>query len=362
MKRNNVIYILLALVLSLPFVALLESVHGAAKPYYQGKTITFIAPHEAGGGTDITARIWSRFLPPHIPGKPAIIVRNMPGGGASVGGNYAYSAPKDGLTLMVGSSNTGIGSLLQTKGVKYNYESMPIVCMVGTAEVMVGWPEFIKTYKDFTKAPKLIFGMEPLPNPSTATWLIFKDATGTKSHDVLSFQGGADRALAWYQKETNLTWLTAPQYSQSAKSEVDKGIAVIMMQSGLLALDGTMRRSSSWPNIPTVGEVWKELTGKDPSGIEWEACLAMLGYCRTANKPLLFPPGTPQEYVNILIEASSKMIKDPGYQEAAKKAFGGEPTWAGKEAVDIMKFANSFAGKTRPWLQQFMEKRGNVKF
>jgi hypothetical protein len=56
------------------------------------------------------------------------------------------------------------------------------------------------------------------------------------------------------------------------------------------------------------------------------------------------------------------MIKDPGYIETAKKAFGGEPTWAGKDAVNIMKFANSFAGKTRPWLRQFMEKRGNVKF
>ncbi|MDI7260029.1 MAG: hypothetical protein QME90_08930 [Thermodesulfobacteriota bacterium] len=359
MKRSNAIYIILALVVSFTLVA---SLGYAQKPYYEGKTITFVVPHDAGGGTDVTARVWSKWLPPHIPGMPTIIVRNMPGGGASVGGNFVYTAPKDGLTLLVGSSNTGIGSLLQTKGVKYSYESMPVVCLIGVAEVMVGWIDNTKSYKDFPKAKNLIYGMEPLPNPSTATWLILKDVTGVKSKDVLAFQGGADRALAWYQKETNLTWLTSPQFSQSAKSDVDKGNAVALMQSGLLNLDGKMVRGSYWPDAPTVGEVWKDLSGKDPSGIEWEAILAMLGYCRTANKPLVFPPGTPEDLVNILREAASKMIADPGYQEAAKKVFAGEPTWGSKEAVGILKFANSFAAKTRPWLQKFMEERGGVKF
>ena len=112
MKRSNAIYLMPALVVSLTLVALLGYAHSAPatkKPYYEGKTITFIVPNEAGGGTDITARVWAKWLAPHIPGKPTIIIRNMPGAAGSTGSNYAYgAAPKDGTTLLVGNSNTSI--------------------------------------------------------------------------------------------------------------------------------------------------------------------------------------------------------------------------------------------------------------
>ena len=44
---------------------------------------------------------WSRnHLPKQIPGKPEIIVQNMPGGGSLTAANYVYSVAKpDGLTL-----------------------------------------------------------------------------------------------------------------------------------------------------------------------------------------------------------------------------------------------------------------------
>lgn len=360
MNKRQSIFVLLALAVSFPFVGFQGTAHGA--PYYEGKTITFVVPHSAGGGTDITARLWAKFLPQFIPGKPTIVVRNMPGGGASVGGNYVANSRPDGLTVLIGSSNTGVGSLLQTSGVDYSYEEMPVFILASVAEVMVGWTDITKSHKDFLTAKNLIFGMEPLPNPSAATWLILKDAVGFKSKDVLAFQGGADRALAWFQKETNVTWLTSPQYSRSAKSEVEKGTAVKLMQSGLLSKKGEMVRSEYFSDVPTPGEVWKDLTGKAPSGIEWEATLALLGYARTSNKPALLPKGTPDNILQILRSAAVKMLADPEYQEAATKIFGGDPQYAGEDARDILNFASSFAKKTRPWLRKFMEERGGVKF
>jgi hypothetical protein len=291
-----------------------------------------------------------------------IVVRNMPGGAASMGGNYVAVSRPDGLTALIGSSNTATGSLLQTRGVKYSYEKMPVWAVASVAEVMVGWTDITKSFKDFLKRDDLIFGMEPLPNPSTATWIILKEACGFKSKDVLAFQGGADRALAWYQKETNLTWLTSPQYSQSAKSDVEKGKAAKIMQSGLLNKKGEMVRSEYFKDVPTTGEVWKDLTGKDPSGIEWEAVLALLGYARTCNKPALLPEGTPDNIVQIYRTAAEKMLQDPEYQKAAHKIYGGDPQYAGAEARDILNFANNFAAKTRPWLRDFMTKKGGVRF
>ncbi|MGH7829603.1 MAG: Bug family tripartite tricarboxylate transporter substrate binding protein, partial [Candidatus Binatia bacterium] len=51
--------------------------HAAA--YFEGKTITIVVGYKPGGGYDRTARMLARHLPDHIPGKPSIIVQNMPG-------------------------------------------------------------------------------------------------------------------------------------------------------------------------------------------------------------------------------------------------------------------------------------------
>jgi tripartite-type tricarboxylate transporter receptor subunit TctC len=59
-----------------------------AKPFYEGKTIQFFVASGPGATTDISARLVSRYLGKHIPGNPAIIVQNMPGGGGLVGANY----------------------------------------------------------------------------------------------------------------------------------------------------------------------------------------------------------------------------------------------------------------------------------
>ncbi|MBI2858418.1 MAG: hypothetical protein HYX90_05000, partial [Chloroflexi bacterium] len=69
---------------------------------FAGKTIDLIVPSGAGGGLDLTARVYAKILPRYLPGNPAIVVKNMPGGGATIGGNYFYNAKPDGLTLCVG--------------------------------------------------------------------------------------------------------------------------------------------------------------------------------------------------------------------------------------------------------------------
>src|SRR5205085_11594713 len=68
--------------------------------FYSGKTITLIISAGTGGGYDTNARLVARHLGRHIPGNPAIVPKNMPGGGHLVAANYMYNvAPKDGTSL-----------------------------------------------------------------------------------------------------------------------------------------------------------------------------------------------------------------------------------------------------------------------
>ena len=47
-----------------------------------------IVPYTEGGGTDLYARLFVPYLRKHLPGKPTVVIRNMPGGGSIMGSNY----------------------------------------------------------------------------------------------------------------------------------------------------------------------------------------------------------------------------------------------------------------------------------
>lgn len=50
-----------------------------AVPSYGGKVLTIIVGYAPGGTWDKVARLLSKHLPKYLPGKPSIIVQNMPG-------------------------------------------------------------------------------------------------------------------------------------------------------------------------------------------------------------------------------------------------------------------------------------------
>lgn len=105
-----------------------------AAPYYEGKVITLVVTAEAGGTPDLVARIFAKYLPKYIPGKPNVIVQNIPGGGGRTGANYIYSATPDGLTIGVTFRSLPFAQLLdkKTSGIKFDlrkfsYIGSPIV-------------------------------------------------------------------------------------------------------------------------------------------------------------------------------------------------------------------------------------------
>src|SRR5262249_60808882 len=73
----------------------LSAVPASAEDFYAGKTVTIVV---SGGGTYETyGRLFARHLPKHIPGRPAMIVQSMPGGGGIRAASFLYRiAPRDG--------------------------------------------------------------------------------------------------------------------------------------------------------------------------------------------------------------------------------------------------------------------------
>src|ERR1041385_6713298 len=67
-----------------------------AADFYADKQINMIVGSAVSGGYDAYARLVARHWPKHIPGKPTIVVQNMPAAGSLAAMNaLANTAPRD---------------------------------------------------------------------------------------------------------------------------------------------------------------------------------------------------------------------------------------------------------------------------
>src|SRR3970040_343588 len=72
----------------------------AVADFYQGKTVTVVAPSGAGGSVYQSALLVSNHLGRNIPGSPTSIVQSRPGGGGVTAANYVIKAgEKDGTVV-----------------------------------------------------------------------------------------------------------------------------------------------------------------------------------------------------------------------------------------------------------------------
>src|SRR5262250_3242442 len=77
----------------------------AEDDFYKGKQIRLIISSGPAGVYDTFGRLLARFLPAHLPGRPTIVVQNMPGASGIRTTNYLFNnAPRDG-TVIAGVHN-----------------------------------------------------------------------------------------------------------------------------------------------------------------------------------------------------------------------------------------------------------------
>src|SRR5215470_11063683 len=97
-----------ALALGLSFACGLAAVHAVrAQPWaddYPSRTVTFICPFPAGGGTDILTRMLAQELQDKL--KRPVIVDNRPGAGTQIAASAVARSAPDGHTLLLAPVTT----------------------------------------------------------------------------------------------------------------------------------------------------------------------------------------------------------------------------------------------------------------
>src|SRR5690349_11369869 len=191
----------------LALAAMLLPLAAPAQPNFAGKTITIIVGYKPGGGYDATARLLARHLPDHVPGKPTVIVQNMPGGNSIIAANHMYNVAKpDGLTIGTFNRNLPIAQLTKVQGVKYDITKFAWIGSAAYETTILAIRNDLpyKTFAELRKAKEPVVIGSTGPGANTYDFpLLLKDMLGLNFKIVSGYSSSADIMLAVERKEAD---------------------------------------------------------------------------------------------------------------------------------------------------------------
>src|ERR671935_1799455 len=306
----------LALLLGL---ALALSAH-AQNPPYAGKTVTIIVGYKPGGGYDATARLLARHLPKHIPGKPTVIVQNMPGGNSIIAANHLYNVAKpDGLTIGTFNRNLPIAQLTNVQGVKFDMRKFAWIGSAANETTILAIRTDLpyKSFEELRKAKEPVVIGSTGPGANTYDFpLLLKDLAGFNFKIVSGYSSSADIMLAVERKEVDGR---AGSYT-SLKPFIDRKLVRPIIRA--------RSNESGIENLPV-----DESFAPNPRA---KAIMALRSAPEVIARPYVLPPATSADIVKTMREAFDATLKDPALLAEAKKAKMDIDFTPGDEAVKIL--------------------------
>jgi tripartite-type tricarboxylate transporter receptor subunit TctC len=283
----------LLLGLSLPAGA-----HAQAAPdFYANKQIRLIVGYVSGNDYDIGSRLLAKYLPRHIPGRPAVIVQNMPQASSIVAANFTYNqAPRDGTVLATFTRNLTNLVVLGERKITTNPRrfiwlgatSFPFrVCVVGrTAPVQT--PDDL-----FTR--ELIVGSLGAANINNILPTVLNHVLGTKFRIVEGYRGSPEIILAVERGEVEGVCNSYGNF-KGAEQQIRDGKLRILFHT-------EERPMTEIPGVPSIHDYVK--TEDQRRLIRFVFASAEFG------RPYVFPPDVPQDRVDIMRKAIAAATADP---------------------------------------------------
>lgn len=332
---------------------------------FSGKTIEYVIPFAVGGGSDVWARFNAPYLSKYLPGKPTVVVKNVPGGGSITGTNqFAAQAKPDGLTMLGTSGSTQFPFLLGDKRVKYDYTEWKVILAAPTGGVAYISPKFgVKSVAEVgkLKGQQLVYGNQGATSLDLVPMLGFR-MLGLDVKHVFGMKGRGEGRLAFERGEATIDYQTTSAYLKSSVPLVKEGKAVPLFSWGTLDDKGSIVRDPTFPDLPSIKEAIEMVTGKAPSGLEWDVFKAFLISGFPAQKLLVLPKGTPDDIVNTYRAAVRTMQKDDDYKKGAVEALGGYEQVTDAAGEALYREGTTITPEARKWVQDYLSTNYQVKF
>jgi tripartite-type tricarboxylate transporter receptor subunit TctC len=282
-----------------------------ATDFYADKTIDFIVGSNPGGGYDVYARAIARHLSKHIPGKPNIVVKNMPGAGSAKAVVFVHSiAPKDGTVIGASFPGALMEPLLGDRG-KAQYDPTKLQYLAtadnGTRICVTWHTSKTKTFMD-AQTLKTVLGASQAGGSSRDYAFMHNRLNGTKFEVVSGYKGSVDILLAIERGEVEgmcgFDWSSIktqrPDWVRDKK--VNFLVQVAMQPEPTLTKMG-------------VPSLWSFISNPEDRQVA-----ELIVTQQVFGRPYFAPPGTPAAQVKILRDAFSAVLTDKDFLVDAEKA------------------------------------------
>lgn len=287
-------------------LAVLPSPVAAAEPYFPGNTITINVAGTAGGLFDLMSRTLGEHYGRHLPGNPTIVVKDQPGGGGLVAGNFLYNvAPKDG-TVLAYVGPIAMDPLLHPGSGRAKFEATKFswIGSLGTSHsVLVIWSASpIKTVNDLFTKETVVAGTGA---GATTDFYpkVLNDVLGTKFKLITGYQGSKETYIAIERGEAYGRFNSWDALKSSNASWLKEKKAFVILQAAF-------RRHPELPDVPNVLDFAK--TEQQKQTLRFMVAPSEM-------RPIAGPPGIAADRVKALRDAFMKTMKDPAYLADANK-------------------------------------------
>jgi len=287
------------------------SASAADMAFFNGKTITLIAPDNPGGSFDV----WSRLLAP-LMGQylhATVNVQNIPPGNTIVGQNQLASSTADGLTI--GWLNIGEDITNQTKGVPgvtFDPTKTAFVGVAGQGDfVLVADPaSSYKSFDDIVKAAAPVPTLDVTSGTADLALRLIYGAYGVKAKYITGYESSKLLAAGFLRHDAPVAF-QEPVVFQSA---IQAGQALPLLI--LSALDPSNPIAGKMASVPTLDKLEQS---NPPSSATAKATLDELKTIVNDGQVLAAPPGTPAGRVAALTAAMQSAMTQSSLLDQARK-------------------------------------------
>jgi tripartite-type tricarboxylate transporter receptor subunit TctC len=301
----------------------------SVEKFYKGRAMKLAVGSSAGGGYDTFARLLSRHINRHIPGKPRIVVQNMPGAGGLRVTNWVYNkARKDGSVFSGIQRGVAFEPLFGAYAKKAKFDPFKLTWLGSlnkSVSVMLASAKYspVKTFQEAYKKTLIVGAVRS----DMETFVVaVKNMLNPKFKIVSGYPGSGDVILAMDRGEVQAiaatSWSTARvRFAKQLKAK--KYIPLVQY---------AVEKHAELPDVPLVLDLARNA--------EDRKVLELIYARQTIGRPYVAPPGIPADRAKALRAAFKATVEDSKFlKEATRSRLEINPMLAGEVEALLKKIA-----------------------
>jgi tripartite-type tricarboxylate transporter receptor subunit TctC len=272
--------------------------------FYRGKILTILVGSTAGGEFDAYARLLAQHLADHIPGKPSILVENMPGAGTLTALRaLEVTRPVDGTVIATFNPGLITQSVIEPQSINADFHKL--------AWIGVATPDFrvcygfgakgVNSWGDLMQRKTFIIGSTAKGSGNYINGATLRILFHAPVKQVLGFPGAAQQRLAIEQGELDGD---CGSFSAIPENWIRNGQAHMFVRFSPQRADGISAGATFIDDLAKTAEERQVLDVLD-AGNE-------------VGRPFVISRQVPSDHITIIRDAFNATMRDPAFLSEAK--------------------------------------------